>query len=76
MWLKPIMSEEAIVELAREGMRKFKPGAQLYIRPMYWAEQGGATSVQPDPESTRFCLSIYEPRCRNRLACRSPARPT
>ena len=60
MWLKPIMSEEAIVELAREGMRKFKPGAELYIRPMYWAEQGGATSVQPDPESTRFCLSIYE----------------
>jgi branched-chain amino acid aminotransferase len=60
MWLKPILSEEAIVELARAGMRKFKPGAELYIRPMYWAEQGGATSVQPDPESTRFCLSIYE----------------
>ncbi len=60
MWLKPTVSEEAMVELAREGVRRFKPGAELYIRPMYWAERGGATSVQPDPESTRFCLSVYE----------------
>ena len=60
MWLKPLMSEEAIVELAREGIKKFKPGAHLYIRPMYWAEHNGPGSVPPDPESTRFCLSIYE----------------
>ena len=60
MWLKPIMSDEAIVELAREGVKKFTPGAELYIRPMYWAEQSGASSVPPDPDSTRFCLCIYE----------------
>ena len=60
MWLKPLMSEEAIAELAREGIKKFKPGAHLYIRPMYWAEHNGPGSVPPDPESTRFCLSIYE----------------
>ena len=48
MALKPVMSEEAMVELAHEGVKKFGPGAELYIRPMYWAEQGGATSVQPD----------------------------
>ena len=60
MWLKPVMSVEAMVELAREGMKKFKPGAELYIRPMYWAEEGGASAVAPNPESTRFCLSLYE----------------
>ncbi len=60
MWLKPTMSEEAIEGLAREGMKKFAPGAHLYIRPMYWAERNGVGSVPPDPESTRFCLSIYE----------------
>ena len=60
MWLKPVMSEEAMVELAKEGVKKFGPGAELYIRPMYWAEQGGATAVQPDPELTRFCLCVYE----------------
>ena len=60
MCLKPTMSEEAMLELAREGVRKFSPGAELYIRPMYWPEDSGATSVDPDPDSTRFCLSIYE----------------
>ena len=51
MWLKPIMSEAAMIELAREGVRKFAPDAELYIRPMYWAEHSGVTSVPPDPES-------------------------
>ena len=58
--LKPTMSVEAIVGLAREGVKKFAPGAELYIRPMYWPEQSGATAVPPDPDSTRFCLCIYE----------------
>jgi branched-chain amino acid aminotransferase len=58
--LKPTMSVEAMVELVRDGVKKFRPGAELYIRPMYWAEQSGATSVDPDPDSTRFCLCLYE----------------
>ena len=60
MWLKPIMSVDSIMELALDGLKKFAPGAHLYIRPMYWAERNGAGSVPPDPESTRFCLTIYE----------------
>src|SRR5208283_2242385 len=61
MCLKPTMSVEAMLELAREGVQKFSPGAELYIRPMYWPEQSGAASaVPPDPDSTRFCLCIYE----------------
>jgi len=60
MWLRPLMSPEAILELALDGVKKFKPGAQLYIRPMYWAERNGVGSVPPDPESTRFLLTIYE----------------
>jgi branched-chain amino acid aminotransferase len=61
MYLKPTMSVEAMIELTREGMKRFSPGAELYIRPMYWAERGSLTSsVPPDPDSTRFCLCIYE----------------
>jgi len=60
MWLKPTMSAEAIEALALEGAKKFAPGAHLYIRPMYWAERDGPGAVPPDPESTRFCLTIYE----------------
>jgi branched-chain amino acid aminotransferase len=58
--LEPTMSVDAIVELAREGVKKFPPGAELYIRPMYWPEESGASSVPPDPDTTRFCLCIYE----------------
>jgi branched-chain amino acid aminotransferase len=60
MCLKPTMTVEAMLEIAREGIKKFAPGAELYLRPMYWPEQGGATSVPPDPDSTRFCFCIYE----------------
>jgi branched-chain amino acid aminotransferase len=60
MFLKPTMSVEAMLEIAREGIKKFALGAELYLRPMYWAEQGGATAVPPDPDSTRFCFCLYE----------------
>ena len=60
MWLKPIMSVDEMLGLAKDGLKRFAPGAQLYIRPMYWAERNGVGSVPPDPESTRFCLTIYE----------------
>lgn len=49
-----------IVALVHEGVAKFAPKAELYIRPMYWAEEGGYVSVPPKAESTRFLLSIYE----------------
>jgi branched-chain amino acid aminotransferase len=61
MCLKPTMAVEAMLDLAKEGLEKFSPGAELYIRPMYWAEHGSLTSsVPPDPDSTRFCLCLYE----------------
>lgn len=40
------------MEVALEGVKKFGPGAELYVRPMYWAEDGAMGSVpMPDPES-------------------------
>jgi branched-chain amino acid aminotransferase len=61
MCLTPTMTVEAMLDLAKEGLKKFSPGAELYIRPMYWPEGGSATSaVAPDADSTRFCLCIYE----------------
>ncbi len=58
--LRPTMSVEAMLDLATEGVRRFPPGDAVYIRPMYWAEQGGYMSVPADPDSTRFCLCLYE----------------
>lgn len=58
--LKPMKRTEEIVEIARDGIARFDKGAALYVKPMYWAEAGGYFSVPPDPESTRFCLTVFE----------------
>ncbi len=55
--LKPLHSEGELLELVTEGLEKFPKGAELYVRPMYWAESG---FVAADPETTRFCLSLHE----------------
>jgi len=60
MFLKPTVSTETWVKLAHEGIARFDPNAALYIRPMYWAEKEGPWVQAHDPESTTWCLSVYE----------------
>jgi branched-chain amino acid aminotransferase len=60
LFLKPAVSVETWVKLAREGITRFDKDSALYIRPMYWAEKEGPWVQAHDPESTRWCLSIYE----------------
>ncbi|HLJ21506.1 MAG TPA: branched-chain amino acid aminotransferase [Stellaceae bacterium] len=57
MGLRPMLSAGEIEQLAREGIRKHDKNAELYIRPMFFAESGW---IYPDPDSTRFTLSVYE----------------
>jgi branched-chain amino acid aminotransferase len=58
--LKPPMATSEILALAEEGCKKFSGKTPLYIRPMAWSTEGGAMTVDPDPESTRFALCIEE----------------
>jgi len=60
MYLKPGMSVEAIEGLTRDGMKKFPKDTTLYVRPMYWAERAGPQALPPDPDSTRFALTLYD----------------
>ena len=60
MMLEPVVPLEQWLELARDGLAKFDRDAALYIKPMYWAEQTGFLTVAPDPQSTRWCLTLYE----------------
>lgn len=55
--LEPTMSWQEIYDLAWEGIGKFPSGTPLYIKPIYWADEG---FVAPNPETTRFALSLYE----------------
>jgi branched-chain amino acid aminotransferase len=65
LFLKPVVSLERWLELTQEGIRKFDQKTALYIRPMYWGEQEGPWVQAHDPESTAWCLSIYEAPMRN-----------
>jgi branched-chain amino acid aminotransferase len=60
LYLKPMVSTETWLKLAHEGIARFDKDAALYIRPMYWAEKEGPWVQAHDPDSTRWCLSIYE----------------
>ena len=53
--LLPAVTAEQIEALAWEGIRQFAPNTPLYIRPMFWAEDG---LVIPTPESTEFALVL------------------
>ena len=61
MGLKATQSVETVMGLVKDGLKRFKSKEAIYIRPMYWADDGGVagSSVPPDPASTRFLLCLY-----------------
>ncbi len=57
MVMEPPVTAGEIADLAKDGIRRFPAGAELYIRPMFWMEDG---LMVLKPESTRFALVIQE----------------
>jgi branched-chain amino acid aminotransferase len=55
--LKIVKNAGEIEELIRDGIAKFPKGAELYLRPMFWAGEG---FVDVDPDSTEFSVSVYD----------------
>ncbi len=55
--LAPKLDGPGITALAWQGIRQFPEGAELYICPMFYAENG---FIMPEPDSTRFVLTVYE----------------
>jgi branched-chain amino acid aminotransferase len=60
LMITPTMETSAMVEAAREGLAMYAPDATVYIRPMYWALDGGDLGVDPKPGATGFCLCLEE----------------
>ncbi|WP_332696621.1 branched-chain amino acid aminotransferase [Bosea sp. (in: a-proteobacteria)] len=58
--LKATMSAAEIIEKTAEGVKKFAPGTAIYVKPMYWGEADGLSTIMADPDSTRFCLCLFE----------------
>ncbi len=56
------------------GHRALSQGGRAHVRPLFWADDG---FLYPDPESTRFALTIFEaalPQPKGFSACLSPFR--
>lgn len=60
MLLEPRLSRDDWRELVEDGLRRFDKLAALYIRPMYWPEEGIGGGVRFEPSSTKWALTIYE----------------
>ncbi|MEP1933165.1 MAG: branched-chain amino acid aminotransferase [Roseibium sp.] len=58
--LKPTMQVGEMAELTKEGCAKFSSNQQIYIKPMYWMEGDGPGVISGDPDSTRFCLCLFD----------------
>lgn len=60
MHLKPTQTVETIMGLVQDGLKRFSSKEAVYIRPMYWADEGGqGSAIPPNPELTRFLLCLY-----------------
>ena len=67
---------EDIMEIGLDGVRRFGPDAEVYIRPMLYADAGSGL-LAPDPASTRFVLTVFDapmPDGDGFSACLSPFR--
>ncbi len=60
LMITPTMDPATMVEIVREGLKGFAPGAAVYIRPMYWAINGSELGVAPAPGATGFAISLEE----------------
>lgn len=58
--LKATRQVGEMIELVKEGGAKFSADKQLYIKPMYWAESDGPGVIAANPDSTRFCMCLFD----------------
>ena len=58
--LNALVDQPTWLGLVQDGLKRFAGNAELYIRPMYWAQNGVGGGVLFDPDTTNWCLCIYE----------------
>lgn len=61
LMITPTVSVEEMVAIVREGLSAYAPDAAIYIRPMYWALEGGFSAVMPKEDGgTGFAICLEE----------------
>ena len=61
LMVTPTVSPEEMVEIIREGLETYPKDAAVYIRPMYWALDGGMSAIVPKyGGGTGFAICLEE----------------
>ena len=60
LMITPTVDTNTMVEIVKDGLSAYVPGAAVYIRPMYWAIHGDASAIMPSPDATGFAICLEE----------------
>ena len=60
LMITPTVTTDEMIEITREGLARYAPGTPVYIRPMYWALEGGDLGVAPKQGETGFAVCLEE----------------
>ncbi|MET4103039.1 branched-chain amino acid aminotransferase [Roseovarius sp. MBR-78] len=60
LMVTPTVSAPEMEAIIREGLAAYPKGAAIYIRPMYWALDGGHLGVLPKEGATGFAICLEE----------------
>ncbi|WP_338549327.1 branched-chain amino acid aminotransferase [Roseovarius phycicola] len=61
LMVTPTVTPDEMVEIVKEGLKLYAPDAAVYIRPMYWAIEGGMSAIVPkEGGETGFAICLEE----------------
>ena len=60
MMITPTVAADDMVKIIWEGLKRCEKSAPIYIRPMYWAVDGGELAIVPLENSTAFSVCLEE----------------
>ncbi|WP_116083206.1 branched-chain amino acid aminotransferase [Tropicimonas sp. IMCC34011] len=58
LMITPTVDAAEMVDIVREGLAAYSPDDAVYIRPMYWALEGGDLGVLPKEGATGFAICL------------------
>ncbi len=60
LMITPSVTTDEMFKIVWEGLRMYPDDVAVYIRPMYWAIEGGDLGILPKPGATGFAVSLEE----------------
>lgn len=60
LMITPTMTAQQMSDIVWEGLQSYPTDAAVYIRPMYWALDGGPLGIVPQSNSTGFAICLEE----------------